>query len=116
MQPGDIIFYSAKYYNPRGLQKHDMVHVEVFLGGETGESSVGSRASFGSVAIHDSYKFESKFYHSIEYHYRSLETWLEGICRSWCSLHAWQPQRFCVTPGNNHEMVTKLLIKEMGEM
>jgi len=32
MQPGDIIFYSADYYRPMHVQKHDMVHVEVFLG------------------------------------------------------------------------------------
>ena len=38
----------------------------------------------------DSYKFESKAYHSIEFHYRSIDTWLEGICRSYCSTHEWR--------------------------
>ena len=37
----------------------------------------------------DSYKFESKAYHSIEFHYRSLDTWLEGVCRSFCPTHKW---------------------------
>ena len=44
MKPGDLIFYSATYYNPKSKkQKHDMVHVEVFTGGETGEQSIGAR-------------------------------------------------------------------------
>ena len=38
MVPGDLIFYSAIYFNEKlRPQKHGMVHVEVFTGGETGE-------------------------------------------------------------------------------
>jgi len=38
MKPGDLVFYSGIYYNPNARQqKHHMVHVEIFLGGETGE-------------------------------------------------------------------------------
>lgn len=38
LKPGDLIFYEGKYRVPRAKpQKHDMVHVEIFLGGETGE-------------------------------------------------------------------------------
>ena len=38
MQPGDLIFYSGIYFNTKcRQQKHNMVHVEVFTGGETGE-------------------------------------------------------------------------------
>ena len=80
MKPGDIIFYTAQYYHPKHIQKHDMVHIEVFLGGESGEKSIGSRTCVNHVSYHDSYKFVSTSYHSIEYHYRSLETWLDGIC------------------------------------
>ena len=45
LQPGDLIFYSATFYEDKKFkkQKHDMVHVEIFLGGETGEQSIGSR-------------------------------------------------------------------------
>ena len=32
LRPGDLIFYSADYYKPMHVQKHDMVHVEVFVG------------------------------------------------------------------------------------
>lgn len=45
MRPGDIIFYSAIMNNPKTIIKHDMVHIEVFLGGKTGEKSIGSRTS-----------------------------------------------------------------------
>jgi hypothetical protein len=44
LKPGDLIFYSGIYYNPKmRKQKHDMVHVEIFTGGETGEQSIGAR-------------------------------------------------------------------------
>ena len=33
------------------------------------------------VQIHDSYKFVSKSYHSMKYHFKSIDTWLHGICR-----------------------------------
>lgn len=43
-KPGDLIFYTGVYYNTKlKAQKHDMVHVEVFTGGETGEQSIGAR-------------------------------------------------------------------------
>jgi hypothetical protein len=33
LQPGDLIFYSAVYYNPRLKPfPHNMVHVEIYLG------------------------------------------------------------------------------------
>ena len=48
-----------------------MVHVEIFLGGETGESTLGARWQKGRCKVFDSYKFTSKNYHSIEYHFRS---------------------------------------------
>jgi len=37
LQPGDLIFYEGKYLSSRSKpQKHNNVHVEIFLGGETG--------------------------------------------------------------------------------
>ena len=59
-----------------------MVHIEVYLGGTR---SIGSRTQINHVAYHDDFKFATTSYHSINYHYKSLDTWLEGICRSWCS-------------------------------
>ena len=65
MKPGDLIFYSAQYFNPKTIIKHDMVHIEVFLGGKTGEKSIGSRTSINQVSYHDSYRFVGRKYHSI---------------------------------------------------
>ena len=90
-------------------QKHNLVHVEVWLG--EGHKTVGARWQKRFVEIHDSYQFESKSYHSMQYHFRSIDTWLQGICRrceplgvgrdgrvwttcslscSHCPEHAWQ--------------------------
>lgn len=42
MKPGDLVFISATYYNQqRKRQRHDMVHVEIWLG--QGEKTVGAR-------------------------------------------------------------------------
>lgn len=41
LKPGDLIFYEGKYNSDRSKpQKHDNVHVEIFLGGETGNSII----------------------------------------------------------------------------
>lgn len=88
-----------------------MVHIEVFLGGASGEKSIGSRTCINEVSYHDSYKFVSTSYHSIKYHYRSIETWLDGICRSYCPQHKWKAARYAVSEGNNHQLITNLLFK-----
>ena len=78
-----------------------MVHVEVFTGGETGEQSIGARWQRGEVKYFDSYKFKSTSYHSIEYHFKSLDTWLEGICKSHCKEHAWSQSHLQWAPGKS---------------
>lgn len=94
MRPGDLIFYSATYYDTKKRkQLHDMVHVEVFMGGETGESTIGARWFKGAVRVFDSYKFVSTNYYDIKFHYKSLDLWLRGICESQCSLHCWREDR-----------------------
>ena len=37
MKPGDLIFYESHFTNPDRCkaQKHNMTHVEIYLGGET---------------------------------------------------------------------------------
>jgi len=91
MKPGDLVFYSAIYFSDKKKkQKHNMVHVEIFMGGETGEQSIGARWQKGVVQLFDSYKFKSTSYHSIQFHYKSIDTWLEGVCRSWCDIHSWK--------------------------
>ena len=57
-----------------------MMHVEVFTGGDTGEQTIGARWKRDVVRYFDSYKFESTTYHSMQYHFKSIETWLDGVC------------------------------------
>eukprot|EP00929_Paragymnodinium_shiwhaense_P058983 TRINITY_DN29527_c0_g1_i1.p1 TRINITY_DN29527_c0_g1~~TRINITY_DN29527_c0_g1_i1.p1 ORF type:complete len:689 (+),score=126.76 TRINITY_DN29527_c0_g1_i1:53-2068(+) len=91
MKPGDIIFIEGEYFDKsKKAQRNNIVHVEVFSGGETGEEVIGSRwarsnAAEGKVRgvqIHPSWKFVSKNYEIKKYYFRSLDTWLNGICRS----------------------------------
>jgi len=93
MKPGDLVFISGTYFKTnRKPQKHNMVHVEIWLG--DGEKTVGARYHKGRVQIHNSYKFVSKSYHSMKYHFKSIDTWLHGICRSFCSTHAWKTSKY----------------------
>ena len=92
LKPGDLVFYRAKFYSKRPgrkVQKHDMVHVEIFLGGPTGEGTIGSRVAQAKVSKHSSYRFDSKFYKVYQHHFRSIDPWLDGILKSHCSRCAW---------------------------
>ncbi len=62
-------------------QPHDMVHVEIFLGGETSEETISARKKDGVVSINDSYKFISENYFDIKYHFKSIDNWLNGNIR-----------------------------------
>ena len=88
-----------------------MVHIEVYLGGENPMRSIGSRTSINEVSYHDNFKFVAANYGNIKYHYRSLDTWLDGVCKSWCPDHTWKCNRYAVTEGNNHGDVISLLLK-----
>ncbi|XP_060115577.1 uncharacterized protein LOC132587316 [Heteronotia binoei] len=79
LKPGDLVFISGTYFDPqRTRQAHDIVHVEIWLGEE--ERSLGARWKTGKVQIFDSYQFVSKTYGDIKYHFKSIETWLQGTC------------------------------------
>ena len=42
LEPGDLVFYSGECYEPGSRRHHfDMTHVEVFVGGDTGEATIG---------------------------------------------------------------------------
>ncbi|XP_031554461.1 probable beta-tubulin polyglutamylase [Actinia tenebrosa] len=92
MKPGDLVFISATYYEKPGKkwkrQRHDMVHVEIWLG--EGEKTIGARWQKGVVQVFDSYKFVSKSYYNMKYHFKSIDTWLMGICKSFCPEHPWR--------------------------
>ena len=97
LRPGDLIFWSATYNDPtKKPRKHDMVHVEVFLGGESGEQTIGSRStdpsSFHGVAYHESYKSYAErctASHDFKLYFRSIDHWLNGVCVSHCKTCTW---------------------------
>eukprot|EP00794_Sanderia_malayensis_P015068 gene15068-16623_t len=93
MKPGDLVFISGTYFKPhRKKQKHDMVHVEIWMG--DGEKTLGARNQRGRIQVHDSYKFVSKGYYNMVYYFKSIDTWLKGVCQSFCSEHTWKSAKY----------------------
>ncbi|CAG2249174.1 unnamed protein product [Mytilus edulis] len=93
MKPGDLVFMSGTYVNPKSTnQKHFMTHVEIWLG--HGPKTIGARWNNGKVQIWDHYKFEAKSFSNTVYHFRSIDTWLKGICKSYCPEHKWKRSKF----------------------
>jgi hypothetical protein len=62
----------------RKPQLHDMVHVEIWLG--DGEKTLGARRQSGVVEVHESYNFVSKSYGDMKFYFKSIDTWLQGVC------------------------------------
>ncbi|KAK3240353.1 hypothetical protein CYMTET_49802 [Cymbomonas tetramitiformis] len=93
LEPGDLIFYEGKYYSTSAKQQlHDIVHVEIFTGGESGEAVIGSRERFKWVKEYESYRIDnSARWKLIAYHFAKIDTWLEGTLQSFCSEHTWEP-------------------------
>lgn len=90
LRPGDLIFVTGIYKSARKKQqKHNVVHVEIFLGGDTGEATIGARLHRGRIQVFPSYRYTSENYDITGFHFRSLDTWLSGECRSHCSEHPW---------------------------
>jgi len=88
--PGDLIFIQGSYKDgSKRRPKHDIVHVEIFLGGDSGASSLGARDKNGAVDIFNDFRFQSQSYEVLGYHFRSIDTWLGGICKSFCPEHKW---------------------------
>ncbi len=83
LRPGDLVFTEGTYFKEgKTQQKHNMVHVEVFCGNEEHPlRTIGARRQTGAIEYHDSYKFTSKNYEITKYYFRSLDTWLSGVCK-----------------------------------
>ncbi len=94
MRPGDLIFYQGTYKNEKlKKQKHNIVHIEMYLGDDVDPASercVGSRWHKGVVSIFDSFKFPSKSWSVEKIHFKKLDTWLKGQCVSHCPDHDWR--------------------------
>ena len=91
MKPGDLVFYQAKFTHPEKAkkQKHDMVHIEVFVGGETGRATIGSRIKQAKVSHHSDYAFQSKYYTVYNHYFRSIDKWLDGVLENSCRECGW---------------------------
>lgn len=90
LEPGDLIFFSGEYFNPKcKRQIHDMTHVEIFVGGDTGKAVIGSREKQKWIKEYDSYEFVSKSWKLKELFFVKIDTWLNGECRSHCKDNAW---------------------------
>ena len=148
--PGDLIFVQGKYKDKtKSSPKHGIVHVEIFLGGESGRSSLGAKQKYiyskfdspsdrrmlmrssdmlcdhiayphhcffgqahaslslmyppphgkhtrlaagardknGAVDIFSDFMFTSPIYDVVGYHFRSIDTWMGGVCKSFCPAH-----------------------------
>ncbi|GFO22073.1 hypothetical protein PoB_004857800 [Plakobranchus ocellatus] len=93
MRPGDLVFMTGDYTNPKKRkQRHNMLHVEIWLG--EGDKTIGSRWNNGKVSTFDSYKFDPKSFHNEQYIFKSIDTWLMGICHSYCPKHPWRQRKF----------------------
>lgn len=95
LEVGDLIFYEAIYYKEKNWksQPHNLVHVEIYLGGSnTPERTIAARDRFGVVEYNDTYQFTSENYYDIKYYFRSINTWLRGIHKSFCSEHKWHDE------------------------
>ena len=104
LKPGDLIFWQAEYDDAsKKPSRHNLVHVEIFTGkGTTGQGTIGSRyegpqVDWPGVYAFDSYiTFSGHNAHSHVRLYRSIESWLEGICISHCPTCTWgEPTTKC---------------------
>jgi hypothetical protein len=77
-------------------QPHNITHVEIMLG--EGEKTIGARWNNGKVQIFDSYKFESKSYHSPVYYIKSIDPWLHGLCKRY-SIKLWNIMKHVYSHG-----------------
>mmetsp|Transcript_15247 Transcript_15247/g.25137 ORF Transcript_15247/g.25137 Transcript_15247/m.25137 type:complete len:237 (+) Transcript_15247:462-1172(+) len=106
LSPGDLIFLTGTYHDPnRKKQPHNLVHVEIFLGGRTGQCTIASRLVAGTVQEYDTFKYESKSYGNVVYHYRSIDPWIQGICESSCTQHPWSRKKKFRPSGSRTEGV-----------
>lgn len=70
--------------------------MEIWLG--DGKRSLGARQKRGRVQVFDSYTFVSRSYGGMEYHFKSIETWLKGICTR--QVHLCRAEWRCVPSGH----------------
>jgi len=107
LQPGDLIFWTAEPGSRTVRHRHNLVHVEVFMGGATGEATVGSRfdpetCAVAGVSRFDSFRsFRGHGNHSHRVIFRSIDPWLDGVARNCCPTCRWaEPKGGGAAPGD----------------
>ena len=111
LEPGDLIFYECDVKPESGLrrQPHDMCHVEVFVGGETGEETIGSlpytcwrtrdlSIGQGTCGVQRFKTFrceETGKWRLRRYWFCKIDEWLRGECVSRCAEHDWRERVMC---------------------
>ena len=114
LKPGDLVFTQAVMYSEKAKQHtHHITHVEIWVG--DGEKTLGARWAKGVVEIHESYKFTSKKYGPNKYHFRSIEPWLQGICKSHCAEHAWNPRSYVPVKHTKKSLANKAASEGRGD-
>ncbi|KAK3277340.1 hypothetical protein CYMTET_14645 [Cymbomonas tetramitiformis] len=84
LEPGDLIFYSGRYHRDGSKSNvDDIVHVEMFMGGATGECVLASRERSKWVRMYSTYKFESKHWELKRYHFVKINPWLQQSRAHW---------------------------------
>eukprot|EP00961_Rhodomonas_salina_P204340 2757199-Rhodomonas_salina.1 len=68
---------ASRYVSPAPNLKQSIEHL---ISGCVGIIPGVTRVWFGQV--HPDFRFESKTYYDMQYHFRSIETWLQGTCTS----------------------------------
>eukprot|EP00798_Chlamydomonas_sp_ICE-L_P029818 gene29818-12731_t len=77
LQPGDLVFYSGVYVNPKSKpHPSKMTHVEIFVGGDSGEATIGS----GALAGEESLLQLQPNVDAADMFYCRIDTWLQGAC------------------------------------
>jgi hypothetical protein len=97
LKPGDLIFWTGTYNDPnKKALKHDLVHVEIYTGtGPIGEGTLGSRYEGEGVEQPGVAEFESwrtfggHGAHGHAVLFRSIDSWLEGVCINHCKSCSW---------------------------
>ncbi|KAG9390606.1 hypothetical protein J8273_7957 [Carpediemonas membranifera] len=93
LKPGDLIFYEGTYVKENmKRQKHNIVHIEVYLGDPADADSkrcIGSRWHKKTVTVFDSFEFMSTSWRCDRIWFKSIDPWLCGRCVSHCPDHSW---------------------------
>ena len=128
-KPGDLVFWSGSYWNSRKqLPPHGILHVEIATG--AGEGTIGVRSK--KIEEYDRLIFPSLRFRDLRVHCKSIDPWLRGQFKCFCSKHNWTARgnetlrqefedpfhemlrlwkNFALGTGNNNRLVKQALLE-----